>query len=146
MSKEALIQNLKTLLANSYALYLKTHNYHWNVTGPNFKSLHDLFEIQYTDLALAVDDIAERIRTVGAKAPGAFSKYAELTSIAEGDEETKANDMVKDLAKDQDKVIKSLNAVLKAAQDLGDEATIGLAVDRITVHEKNQWMLQSSVA
>lgn len=146
MSNKPVTQALKVVLADSYALYLKTHNYHWNVEGPHFKSLHELFEEQYTDLAEAVDDIAERIRTLGEKAPGSFSAFSNLTSIPEGDESLEAMAMVQDLVSAQETVIKSLTEALKAAQKADDEVTIGLIVDRMTVHEKAQWMLKSTAA
>ncbi len=146
MSKSDLVEKLKVVLADSYLLYLKTHNYHWNVTGANFQSLHLLFETQYTDLATAVDDIAERIRALGSVAPGSFRQFLELASLAEaGDGSPAAGDMVKELACDQDAIVKTLTTALKDAQTLEDEATIGLLVDRITVHEKNAWMLRSSL-
>jgi len=141
----SLNENLKQVLADSYALYIKTQNYHWNITGPNFRSLHLLFEEQYTDLAAAIDEIAERIRTLGDKAPGSFSKYASITNIKDGDENASANNMVKQLSEDQSKIISSLSAALEAAQEKNDEATIGLVVDRISIHEKNAWMLNSSI-
>lgn len=145
MSKN-LINNLKTVLADSYTLYLKTQNYHWNVTGPNFQSLHLLFETQYNDLFLAVDSIAERIRTLGETAPGGFKEFLSLTNIKEAPSKPpKAVAMVKDLAGDQRKLVTSLTVALKEAQKVGDEATIGMLVDRITIHEKNEWMLKSSV-
>lgn len=141
----ATTDNLKQVLADSYALYIKTQNFHWNVTGPNFQSLHLLFEGQYNDLFAAVDEIAERIRTLGDKAPGSFKAYSAITNIEDGDENASAEEMVKQLAEDQNKIVKSLNTALDSAQKDDDEATIGLLVDRITVHEKNGWMLRSSV-
>lgn len=140
-----LVNDLKQVLADSYCLYIKTQNFHWNVTGANFQSLHALFEEQYNDLFNANDEIAERIRVLGEKAPGSFRAYAEITIIEDGDENSSAEDMVKTLAADQLKIVKSLNAALKSAQAQDDEATIGLLVDRITVHEKNGWMLRSSI-
>ncbi len=138
-------QELKLVLADSYALFLKTQNYHWNVTGPNFKSLHELFELQYDDLFAAIDEIAERIRTLGDKAPGSFSKYAEITSIKEGDENKPADQMVTELVEDQALIIKTLNKALKISQGNDDEVTIGMIIDRIAIHEKNAWMLRSSI-
>ena len=136
---------LKTLLADSYALYLKTQNYHWNVTGPNFKPLHLLFEEQYTDLAMAIDEIAERIRTLGDKAPGNWKAYAALTSIQDGNENADATAMVSEITKDQGVLVHTLKQALEAAQEVGDEVSIGLIVDRMAVHEKNAWMLRSSI-
>ena len=131
------------LLADTYALYLKTHNYHWNVTGPMFNTLHTLFETEYTELALAVDEIAERIRTLGAHAPGSYAEFAELTSIKEGEAGTRALDMVRNLAADQMSVADAGRAVVRAAEAAGDQASADLGVRRIDVHEKNAWMLRS---
>lgn len=145
MTNKAVIDSLKEALADSYVLYLKTQNYHWNVTGPNFKSFHLMFEEQYNDLFLANDLIAERIRAIGEKAPGSFSAYNKLTNIKEGDENSDANSMVKELAADQGVMVKTLTKVLKAAQATEDEVTAGIITDRIEIHEKNAWMLNSSV-
>lgn len=139
------MKSLKQVLADTYALYLKTQNYHWNVTGPQFKTLHLLFEEQYTDLATAIDDIAERIRTLGEKAPGSFSQYAKLTNIEEGDEHADANSMVKQLIKSNEQVIHALKAAKNDAREADDDATEGLMIERITVHEKAMWMLKASL-
>ena len=133
------------VLADSYALYLKTQNYHWNVEGPYFKSLHELFELQYTDLAAAIDEIAERIRALGAKAPGSFSAFSKLTSIKEGSDNLDAFAMVRDLHDDQLKLSTALGKAIKAAQEVSDEVTIGMLTERQTVHQKNAWMLRSSL-
>ncbi len=143
MSKNNLTKALNIVLADSYALYLKTHNFHWNVEGPRFRELHLFFEEQYTELAIAVDDIAETIRQLGEKAPGSFKKFTELTNIKDGNEDTSAGEMVKELAKDQAVVMKSVTEALEFAKELDDEATIGLLVDRLTIHRKTQWMLES---
>ncbi|MBL4596798.1 MAG: DNA starvation/stationary phase protection protein [Robiginitomaculum sp.] len=145
MSTNPVAESLKTALADTYALYLKTQNYHWNVTGPNFKTLHLLFEEQYNDLALAVDTIAERIRALGTKAPGTWKAYAAVTTIKDGDENADATSMVQELANDQALVIASLQQTLKAAQNTGDEVSIGVVVERMSVHEKAAWMLNSSL-
>ena len=136
-------ESLSRLLADSYLLYLKTHNFHWNVTGPMFTTLHTLFEMEYTELALAVDEIAERIRALGEVAPGTFSAYAKLASVKEAEGVPKAADMIKELVADQAKVVAAAKAVVKAAEAAGDDATADLAVRRIDVHEKNAWMLRS---
>jgi starvation-inducible DNA-binding protein len=141
-----LIDSLKNTLADSYTLYLKTQNYHWNVTGSNFASLHAMFETQYNDLFLAVDLIAERIRALGEKAPGTFSAYKKMTTISEGNENTSATEMVKELAQDQHKIIATLNIALKEAQKTGDEVTASIITDRLEIHQKNAWMLNASVA
>jgi starvation-inducible DNA-binding protein len=145
MSNKPVTEALKTVLADSYTLYLKTQFFHWNVTGPHFRSLHLLFEEQYTDLQTAVDDIAERIRTLGEVAPGSFKAYGKLSGITEAESVPAAADMVKALAGDQDVILASLQKALEAAQKAGDEATIGMVTDRITIHEKNRWMLKSSM-
>ena len=141
----ALIEALEAVLADSYALYLKTQNYHWNVEGPHFVQLHTLFEEQYTDLAEAVDTIAELIRSLGAKAPGTFAAFSEKTSIVPGNADAGADAMVAELADDQQVISRSLQQALEAAQHAGDEVAIGLLVERMTVHRKNAWMLRSSV-
>ncbi|MDF1758619.1 MAG: DNA starvation/stationary phase protection protein [Legionellaceae bacterium] len=137
--------SLKIALADSYVLFLKTQNFHWNVTGPNFKSLHQMFEEQYNDLFAAIDLIAERIRAIGDKAPGSFSEYNNLTNINEAEAEISASVMVKELANDQKIIINTLLSSLKEAQNIGDEVTAGIVTDRIEVHEKNAWMLNSSL-
>lgn len=145
MSNE-LVEKLKVVLADSYTLFIKTQNYHWNVTGSNFQSLHTLFEEQYNDLFTANDDIAERIRTLRSISPGSYKEFGELTNITESvGTPPKADEMVKNLAGDQEKIVKSLNAALEEAKKNSDEATIDLLVGRIAVHEKNGWMLRSSI-
>ncbi len=141
--QQAVVETLSKLLANSYTLYLKTHNYHWNVTGPMFNTLHTLFETEYTELALAVDEIAERIRAVGARAPGSYSEFGRLGDIQESTETPAAMRMIEDLAADQEKVVSSAKAVVSAAEAAGDEATADLGTQRILVHQKNAWMLRS---
>ncbi len=145
MSKKSakVIEALEKLLADSYTLQLKTQNYHWNVTGPSFNSLHLLFETQYTDLAAAIDEIAERIRALGGKAPGSFKAFSKLASIKEETESPKATEMVKNLAKDQETIVASAEKVLKAAEEIGDEPTVDLAIGRQQLHQKNAWMLHA---
>lgn len=140
-----LLSFLKIVLADSYVLLLKTQNYHWNVTGPNFQALHLMFENQYNDLFNAIDLIAERIRSLGDLAPGSFAHYEKITNISENDKKIDAHDMVKDLANDQQKIISSLMRVLKEAQKIGDEVTLSMMSDRIEIHQKNAWMLNSSL-
>ena len=142
-AQTATTETLSKLLADSYVLYLKTHNFHWNVTGPMFTSLHTLFETQYTELALAVDEIAERIRALGAFAPGTFSAYSGLASIREADGVPKAKDMIQELVDDQAKVVEAAKEVVKAAEAAGDDASADLGIRRIQIHEKNSWMLAS---
>lgn len=143
MAKPEVLNGLKQLLAESYTLYLKTHNYHWNVTGPMFTSLHTLFEVEYNELALAVDTIAERIRTLGDKAPASYTAFAELSGIKEENGEPNATAMIEQLVSDQAHIAATATALLKAAAEAGDEATVSIATDRIEVHEKNAWMLRS---
>jgi len=139
----AVVDGLNVLLATSYALYLKTHNYHWNVTGPMFTTLHTLFETQYTELAIAVDEIAERIRSLGAFAPGSFTAFAKLSTVAEENGRPEAKDMIRVLTADQEAVSDAARQVIKAAEAAGDQATADLGTRRLDVHEKNAWMLRS---
>ncbi|MBT8135389.1 MAG: DNA starvation/stationary phase protection protein [Gammaproteobacteria bacterium] len=143
MSTEQTANTLAKLLADSYSIYLKTHNYHWNVTGPMFTTLHNLFEIEYTELALAVDEIAERIRTLGAPAPGSYTAFAGLTSIPEENGSPDAIAMIKNLVADQATIAATARSVIEVAEAAGDQATVDLATRRLDVHEKNAWMLRS---
>ncbi|MEE9608188.1 MAG: Dps family protein [Myxococcota bacterium] len=131
------------LLASSYTLYLKTHNFHWNVTGPMFTTLHTLFETQYQELALAVDEIAERIRALGHVAPGSYAEFAKLTSVKEAVGVPPATEMIRQLTADQQTVAQAARTVIEAAEGAGDQASADLAVRRIEIHEKNAWMLRS---
>ena len=142
-SVEHTIATLERLLASSYTLYLKTHNYHWNVTGPMFTTLHTLFETQYTELALAVDEIAERIRTLGAPAPGSYSAFAKLTAIQEETGSPKAEAMINNLVSDQGAIVTLCQALIESAEGASDQATADLATRRIDIHQKNAWMLRS---
>ncbi|MGP9801007.1 Dps family protein [Rheinheimera sp. NSM] len=144
--RKAIAEGLSVLLADSYTLYLKTHNYHWNVTGPMFQTLHTLFETQYNELALAVDDIAERIRALGEFAPGSYKEYAKLTSIKEADGIPSAEEMIKDLVKGQEAIAKTARSIVPVADQAADEVTLDLLTQRMTVHEKTAWMLRSLVA
>ena len=134
---------LDKLLADSYTLYVKTHGYHWNVTGPMFNSLHTLFEDHYTELAMAVDEIAERSRALGVPALGSYRQFSELTDVPEDTTVPKALDMVANLAKDHETVIGSARALVRAAEEAGDDASVDLGVRRIDTHEKTAWMLRS---
>lgn len=142
-SNQAVVGELSSLLANSYTLYLKTHNYHWNVTGPMFTTLHTLFEMQYTELATAVDEIAERIRAVGAFAPGSYSAFAELSTVNEETGRPEAKEMIRILASDQEVLASSARRVIEAAEAVRDQASADLATRRLDIHEKNAWMLRS---
>jgi len=130
------------LLADSYTLYLKTHNFHWNVTGPMFTTLHTLFETQYTDLALAVDEIAERIRTLGFPAPGSYTEFAEMATVHEALGKRTAVEMINELVADQAIVVGTAAKLVALAQEMGDEASADLGIGRTQVHEKNAWMLR----
>ena len=143
--RKEIAAGLASLLADSYTLYLKTHNYHWNVTGPQFNTLHQMFETQYTELALAVDEIAERIRALGEPAPGSYKAFSKLTSIEEEEGEPKAEDMIRQLVKGQEAVVRTARAAFKAAEAANDEPTADLLTQRMQVHEKNAWMLRSMV-
>ena len=145
MNQEKIANALKSVLADSYSLYFKTQNFHWNVTGPHFKSLHSLFEEQYTDLADAIDEIAERIRWLGQKVPGSLKFYSDLTSISSSDEHADSTTMIKELLQGQDLVIKTLKAALTIAKTFDDEGTCDLLIARIKTHEKNSWILKSSL-
>jgi starvation-inducible DNA-binding protein len=137
------VRALENLLASSYTLYLKTHNFHWNVKGPMFTTLHTLFETEYNELALAVDQIAERIRALGQPAPGTFTAFQERSAVKERTGVPKATDMLKELVRDQGTVAEVAREVLRAAEAGGDDASEDLAVQRIQAHEKNAWMLRS---
>ncbi|MDJ0814098.1 MAG: Dps family protein [Woeseiaceae bacterium] len=144
--RQDIASGLSKLLADSYSLYLKTHNYHWNVTGPQFNTLHTMFEGQYTELAIAVDEIAERIRALGIKAPGSYSAYAGLTSIDEGNGEESAEEMIRQLVIGQETVARTAREAFPAAEKAGDEPTADLLTQRMQLHEKNAWMLRSMLA
>lgn len=141
--RKAIADQLSKVLADSYLLYLRTHNYHWNVTGELFHSLHEQFEQQYTELATAVDEIAERIRALGHKAPGTFKEFHELTSLDENTEEPEALEMVRRLAVGNEQVIRTAQKALEPAREADDEATIDLLTQRLHVHSKTAWMLRS---
>lgn len=141
--RESVVDALSTLLASSYTLYLKTHNYHWNVTGPMFTTLHTLFETEYTELATAVDEIAERIRALGAFAPGSYSAFLKLSAVKEENGRPEAKEMIRLLAADQDVVASSARRVIEVAEAANDQASVDLATRRLDVHEKNAWMLRS---
>lgn len=141
--RKVIAQGLSRLLADSYTLYLKTHNYHWNVTGPQFRTLHLMFEEQYTELAQAVDIVAERIRSLGEPAPGSYAQFAELSSVKEETGLPSADDMVKNLVIGHETVAKTARSVFPSAEEGHDEATLDLLTQRIQLHEKTAWMLRS---
>ncbi len=144
--REAIAQGLSCLLADTYSLYLKTHNFHWNVTGPMFNTLHLMFEQQYTELALAVDLIAERIRALGFPAPGSYSRYAELSSINEENGVPAAAEMIRQLVEGQEAVVRTARKVFPTVDKANDEPSADLLTQRMQVHEKNAWMLRSLLA
>jgi starvation-inducible DNA-binding protein len=141
--RRGIASGLSHLLADSYTLYLKTHNYHWNVTGPQFSSLHAMFEQQYTELALAVDQIAERIRSLGVRAPGSYAEFAKLTGIDESTGGETAEEMIRQLVTGQETVVRTARAAFPAADAANDEPTADLLTQRMQSHEKNAWMLRS---
>ncbi len=145
--RKEIAEGLSKLLADSYTLYLKTHNYHWNVTGPMFQTLHLMFEGQYTELALAVDLIAERIRALGFPAPGSYRDFSKLASIAEAAPgTTKAEDMIRQLVEGQEAVVRTARSVFPVVERVNDEPTADLLTQRMQIHEKTAWMLRSLVS
>ena len=141
--RKAIADGLSRLLADTYTLYLKTHNFHWNVTGPMFQTLHLMFETQYNELALAVDQIAERIRALGYPAPGTYGAYAKLSSIEEEDGVPRAQDMIRLLVEGQEAVVRTARSVFPSAEKANDEPTADLLTQRMQIHEKTAWMLRS---
>ena len=141
--RQTIADGLARLLADSYTLYLKTHNFHWNVTGPLFNTLHTMFEEQYTELATAVDEVAERIRALGINAPGSYQEFANLTRIEEARGGETAEEMIRQLVVGQEAVVQTARAAFPAADDANDEPTADLLTQRMQIHEKNAWMLRS---
>ena len=141
--RKKIAEGLSKLLADTYTLYLKTHNFHWNVTGPMFNTLHTMFETQYTELALAVDAIAERIRALGYPAPGTYKEYAKLSSIAEEDGVPEATDMIRKLVEGQEAVVRTARSLFAVIDAAGDEPSADLLTQRMQTHEKTAWMLRS---
>jgi starvation-inducible DNA-binding protein len=139
-------EGLSKLLADTYTLYLKTHNFHWNVTGPMFQTLHLMFEGQYNELALAVDLVAERIRALGFPAPGTYTEFAQLSSIAEAEGVPGAEDMIRQLVAGQEAVVRTARSIFPAVEKANDEPTADLLTQRMQVHEKTAWMLRSLLA
>jgi starvation-inducible DNA-binding protein len=141
--RRSIVDGLSRLLADTYTLYLKTHNFHWNVTGPMFQTLHLMFETQYTELAQAVDLIAERIRALGSPAPATYSMFAALSTVQEPDGVPLAQEMIRQLVQDQETVTRTARSLFKAVDEAGDESTADLLTQRMQVHEKTAWMLRS---
>lgn len=134
---------LNKVLADTYTLYLKTHNFHWNVTGPMFRTLHLMFEEQYNELWTATDAIAERIRSLGAHAPGTYREFSKLTSIEEAEGVPSAEDMIRQLVSGHEAVVRTARKLFPVADKAADEATADLLTQRIQIHEKTAWMLRS---
>ena len=141
--RKTIADGLSHLLADTYSLYLKTHNFHWNVTGPMFQTLHVMFETQYDELAIAVDLIAERIRALGHPAPGTYGDYQRLSAIAETVGVPRATDMIAELVQGQETVVRTARSLFPAVEAAHDEATADLLTQRIQLHEKTAWMLRS---
>lgn len=141
--RKEIAEGLSRLLADTYTLYLKTHNFHWNVTGPMFNTLHLMFETQYNELALAVDAVAERIRALGVPAPGSYAQFAKLTSITEETGVPVAEVMIRQLVDDQETVVRTAREIFPLAERVSDQPTMDLLTERMLVHEKTAWMLRS---
>jgi starvation-inducible DNA-binding protein len=141
--RKTIVEGLSRLLADTYTLYLKTHNFHWNVTGPQFNSLHLMFEGQYTELALAVDLIAERIRALGYFAPGSYREFGKLSSVAEAEGTPNANEMIRQLVDANETVSRTARSLFPVVDKAADESTADLLTQRMQTHEKAAWMLRS---
>lgn len=142
-TRQEIAQGLSRVLADTYTLYLKTHNFHWNVTGPMFQTLHLMFETQYNELALAVDLIAERIRSLGFPAPGTYTEFAQLSSIEETTGVPKATDMIRLLVQGHETVARTARSLFPLIDEASDEPSADLLTQRLQVHEKTAWMLRS---
>ena len=141
--RKNIADHLSVLLADSYLLYIKTHNFHWNVKGPMFQTLHLLFEKEYTELATAVDTIAERIRALGCPAPGSYKQFKALSGLKEETKVPAAEKMIAQLVEGQEVIIKTARRAMKVAQAAEDDPTVDLLTQRMQTHEKNAWMLRS---
>lgn len=144
--RQAIAEGLSKLLADTYTLYLKTHNFHWNVTGPMFQTLHLMFETQYNELSLAVDLIAERIRALGFPAPGTYREFSQLSSIKEEEGVPNAQEMIRLLVEGQEAVVRTARSVFPVVEQANDEPTADLLTQRMQIHEKTAWMLRSLLA
>ena len=141
--RKAIAEGLSRMLADTNTLYLKTHNFHWNVTGPMFQTLHLMFEQQYNELALAVDLVAERIRALGLPAPGSYAQFSQLSSVAEETGVPRSEDMIRQLVEGQEALVRTARSVFATAERASDQVTIDLLTQRMQVHEKTAWMLRS---
>jgi starvation-inducible DNA-binding protein len=144
--RRKIAEGLGRLLADTYTLYLKTHNFHWNVTGPMFQTLHLMFEEQYTELAAAVDLIAERIRALGFPAPGSYREFTSATSIPDARGDLAATEMIRELVEGQEAVVRTARSILPTVNKADDQPTLDLLTQRLQVHEKAAWMLRSLLA
>lgn len=142
-ARKEIADGLSRVLADTYTLYLETHNFHWNVTGPMFQTLHLMFETQYNELALAVDLVAERIRALGFTAPGTYKRFVELSAIRQSDDVPKAQDMIRLLVEGHETVARTARETFKTAEGASDQPTCDLLTQRMQVHEKTAWMLRS---
>src|SRR5262245_7691539 len=141
--RKEIADGLSQLLADTYTLYLKTHNFHWNVTGPMFQTLHAMFELQYTELAMAVDVVAERIRALGEPAPGSYGDFQMLSTITVEPGVPPATEMIRQLVAGQEAVVRTARRVFPSAEKAGDQVTMDLLTQRMQVHEKTAWMLRA---
>lgn len=144
--RNEIAEGLKAVLADTYTLYLETHHFHWNVTGPMFNTLHLMFETQYNELWLTTDEIAERIRSLGVYSPGTYSEFARLTSIKECEDVPSATEMIKELVEGHETCARTARTVMATASKAEDEASVDLLTQRLTYHEKTAWMLRSLLA
>jgi starvation-inducible DNA-binding protein len=144
-NRAKIAKGLSRLLADTYSLFLKTHNFHWNVTGPMFNTLHLMFETQYNELFIAVDEIAERIRALGEFAPGSFTEYSKMSSVKQADGVPSAEDMIRQLVIDNETVVRTARELVPLLQESDDSPTEDLVIKRLQVHEKTAWMLRSMV-
>ncbi|MBT8214380.1 MAG: DNA starvation/stationary phase protection protein [Acidimicrobiia bacterium] len=144
--RKEIVAGLSHLLADTYTLYLKTHAYHWNVEGPMFRALHLMFEEQYTELWAAIDEIAERIRSLGEPAPGSYAEFSALASVDDSAGSPEALQMVRNLVEGHEAVIRTARTVVKTAEEAGDVATADMATARVEVHEKTAWMLRATAS
>ena len=145
-SRKEIVKGLSHFLADTYTLYLKTHFFHWNVTGPMFQTLHLMFEGQYTELWTSVDTIAERIRALGSIAPGSYKDFSQLTTIPETEGVPTAEKMIQELVSGNEAVCRTARALIPAAEEANDEATMDLLTQRLQIHEKTAWMLRSMLS
>lgn len=145
MKNHQTLEALQKALSSSYLLMLKTQNYHWNVVGENFKSLHEMFQTQYEELFSAIDEIAERIRALGSKVDGTFEYFSKNSNIKNANKNFASQEMLKDLMNDNETIITELHKAIKVAQSENDEVSADIFIERSRVHEKSVWMLQASL-